>query len=290
MAKVKGGLGKGLNALIPANKESLTVSTPPKGDTHKISIQEIRPNKDQPRKHFDKDKLETLVDSIKSHGLIQPIVVRPIEQGYQIVAGERRWKACREAGLKEIPCVIKEMDQRVGLEIALIENLQREDLNAIEESSAYKQLMELYGLTQEELSQVVGKSRPHIANTLRLLNLDEKLKQMVVNEEITSGHARALLRLEDKNLQLETAQKIIEDELSVRETEVLVESLLRVKTKKEQRTQKIKDYHLVSLEDSLKSLLGTKVNIVTGKKKGRIEIEYYSDEELERLIELFQRV
>ncbi|AOT73110.1 ParB/RepB/Spo0J family partition protein [Geosporobacter ferrireducens] len=287
---MKGGLGKGLNALIPASKEPLAVNIPPKGDAYKVSIQEIRPNKDQPRKHFDKDKLETLVDSIKAHGLIQPIVVRPIEQGYEIVAGERRWKASREAGLKEIPCIIKEMDQRTGLEIALIENLQREDLNAIEEASAYKQLMEFYGLTQEELSQVVGKSRPHIANTLRLLNLGEKIKQMVVNEEITSGHARALLRLTDKNLQLETAQKVMENQLSVRETEVLVDNLLTVKIKKEQPAQKVKDYHLVSLEDSLKSLFGTKVNIVKGKKKGKIEIEYYSDEELERLIDLFQRV
>ncbi|SHJ39408.1 chromosome partitioning protein, ParB family [Geosporobacter subterraneus DSM 17957] len=289
MAKVKGGLGKGLNALIPANKEPLTASNPQKGEPYKISIQEIRPNKDQPRKHFDKEKLETLIDSIKTHGLIQPIVVRPVDQGYEIVAGERRWKASIEAGLKEVPCIIKEMDQRTGLEIALIENLQREDLNAIEEAGAYRQLMELYGLTQEELAQVVGKSRPHIANTLRLLNLGEKLKQMVVEDKITSGHARALLRIEDKQQQLETAQKIVENQLSVRETEILVDNIITVKEKKK-ANNKMKDYHLVSLEDALKSLLGTKVNIVKGKKKGKIEIEYYSDEELERLIELFQRV
>lgn len=289
MAKVKGGLGKGLNALIPASKEPLAASTPQKGEPYKISIQQIRPNKDQPRKHFDKEKLETLVDSIKTHGLIQPIVVRPIGQGYEIVAGERRWKASIDAGLKEVPCIIKEVDPRTGLEIALIENLQREDLNAIEEAGAYRQLMELYGLTQEELAQVVGKSRPHIANTLRLLNLGEKLKQMVIEDEITSGHARALLRIEDKQQQLEAAQKIVENQLSVRETEVFVDNIITAKEKKK-ANKKIKDEHLVSIEDALKDLFGTKVNIVKGKKKGKIEIEYYSDEELERLIELFQRV
>lgn len=290
MAKVKGGLGKGLNALIPdSTTTGLLKPFLEKGDVQRISINDIQPNRNQPRKFFDKEKLDVLVESIKLHGLIQPIMVKPLEKGYEIVAGERRWKASREAGLKEIPCIIRTLDARAGLEIALIENLQREDLNPVEEANAYKLLMEGHGLTQEQLSHAVGKSRPHIANTVRLLNLEDRLQQMLIKEEITSGHARALLRMEDKNKQWEIGQAIFKNGLSVRETEALMDNMLAEKEKKETKNR-TKDIYLTSIEDALKRVLGTKVSINKGRNKGKIEIEYYSDEDLERLIELLQKV
>lgn len=288
MAKVKGGLGKGLNALIPDRRPEIEAVVPKRGDVHKISIHEIRPNRSQPRKDFAKERLETLADSIRVHGIIQPIVIRPVEEGYEIVAGERRWRAAREAGLKEIPCIVKDLNDRQGMEIALIENLQREDLNPIEEALAYESLMDHYNLTQEEIAQAIGKSRPHIANTMRLLNLDEGIQEMLIQNKITSGHARALLRLENAALQRKIAKEVAEKGLSVRETEALVTKILEGKIKKEP-PKKTKDTSLLFLEDALKSILGTKVNIIQGKKKGKIEIEYYSDEELERLVDLLQK-
>ena len=288
MAKIRGGLGKGLNALIPDGKMQMEEKQPLKIDSHKIPIQDICPNREQPRKKFAREKIDALVASIKLHGVIQPIVVRPLEKGYEIVAGERRWRASREAGLKEIPCIIKEMNDRQGVEIALIENLQREDLNPMEEAMAYKRLMDAYKVTQEEISAAVGKSRPHITNTIRLLNLDEGIQEMVISEELTSGHARTLLRILDVEMRHEIAKRIIQNNLSVRETEELVSNLLE-KKEKSIKPVKEKDRGLFFIEESLKTLLGTKVNIVKGKKKGKIEIEYYSDEELERIIEIINK-
>jgi ParB family chromosome partitioning protein len=288
LSKIKGGLGKGLNALIPEKKIEPVVVEVKKGDALKISINEIKPNRSQPRKDFAKDKLETLVDSIKKHGVIQPIVVRTSDIGYEIVAGERRWRAAREAGLKEIPCIIKVLNDQQGMEVALIENLQRENLNPIEEALAFKSLLNTYQLTQEQISSAIGKSRPHIANTMRLLNLDETIQRMLVENQITSGHARAILRLENSSLQQKLGKEVVEKGLSVREAEALVARLLDGKIKKEiPKAQK--DTGLLSLEETLKILLGTKVSIVKGKKKGKIEIEYYSDDELERLIDYFQK-
>ncbi|WZL73152.1 ParB/RepB/Spo0J family partition protein [Clostridiaceae bacterium 35-E11] len=288
MAKARSGLGKGLNALIPEKKPNIDKVQSIHKDIHKVHIHEIKPNREQPRKFFDTEKLDALTESVKIHGIIQPILVRPIKNGYEIVAGERRWKAAKEAGLKEIPCIIKEIDEKQGMELALIENLQREDLNPIEEALAYKVLMETYHLKQEEISLSVGKSRPYIANTIRLLNLTEEVRNMVRDNRLTSGHARVLLRIEDKKLQKEIAEKIVANQLSVRETESLVGSIIEKKAKKNSVKEE-RDSNLVFLEDNLKRLLGTKVNIVTGKKKGKIEIEYYSEEELNRLIEWLQR-
>ncbi|MDF2548634.1 MAG: chromosome partitioning protein ParB [Anaerosolibacter sp.] len=288
MTKMKGGLGKGLNALIPERKIEPAVIEAKKGDALKISIHDIKPNRSQPRKDFAKDKLETLVDSIKLHGVIQPIVVRAVDIGYEIVAGERRWRAAREAGLKEIPCIIKELNDQQGMEIALIENIQRENLNPIEEALAFKSLLDTYHLTQEQISKAIGKSRPHIANTMRLLNLHETIQEMLIENQITSGHARAILRLESASLQQKLSKEVVERGLSVRETEALVTKVLDGKMKKEISKDQ-KDIGLLNLEETLKMLLGTKVSIVKGKKKGKIEIEYYSDDELERLIDYFQK-
>ncbi|MFT9495956.1 ParB/RepB/Spo0J family partition protein [Anaerosolibacter sp.] len=285
---MKGGLGKGLNALIPERKIEPAVIEVKKGDALKISINDIKPNRSQPRKDFAKDKLETLVDSIKLHGVIQPIVVRAVDIGYEIVAGERRWRAAREAGLKEIPCIIKELNDQQGMEIALIENIQRENLNPIEEALAFKSLLDTYHLTQEQISKAIGKSRPHIANTMRLLNLHETIQEMLIENQITSGHARAILRLESASLQQKLGKEVVERGLSVRETEALVTKVLDGKMKKEISKDQ-KDIGLLNLEETLKMLLGTKVSIVKGKKKGKIEIEYYSDDELERLIDYFQK-
>ncbi|WP_132243811.1 ParB/RepB/Spo0J family partition protein [Marinisporobacter balticus] len=284
--KKRSGLGKGLGALIPEGKKS-EIESSNKGEIQKIHIDMIKPNKEQPRKHFDQERMDALVSSIKSHGILQPIVVRPIDQGYEIVAGERRWKASRQAELKEIPCIIKELNEKERMEIALIENLQREDLNPIEEAFAYKTLMENYKLTQEQISYSIGKSRPYIANTVRLLNLTKKAQEMVMNNLLSSGHARALLRIEDAKLQREIGENILANHLSVRETESLVEKIVDRKEEKPKK-QKTKEDTLTFIEDILKTRLGTKVSIIKGKKKGKIEIEYYSEEELTRLVELLQ--
>ncbi|QZY55064.1 ParB/RepB/Spo0J family partition protein [Crassaminicella profunda] len=287
MAKKRSGLGKGLSALIPERNTDIEEKKLPKGNIDKININKIKPNRNQPRKNFNQDKLETLAESIKNHGVLQPIVVRTIEEGYEIIAGERRWKACRYAGLKEIPCIIKEIDEKERMEIALIENLQREDLNPIEEALAYKTLMEAYELTQEQISSSIGKSRSYIANIVRLLNLTEEVKDMVMKNLLSNGHARVLLRIEDPKLQKQIGEKIFENNLSVRETESLVAKIIDNKEEK-QKKERVKDHTLIFIEDTLKTRLGTKVSIVKGKKKGKIEIEYYSDDELERLVELLQ--
>ncbi|MCT4605878.1 MAG: ParB/RepB/Spo0J family partition protein [Marinisporobacter sp.] len=287
MAKKRSGLGKGLSALIPERNADTEKKKEPKGEIDQVNINQIKPNRNQPRKNFNQEKLDTLAESIKNHGVLQPIVVRTIEEGYEIIAGERRWKACRQAGLKEIPCIIKDIDEKGRMEIALIENLQREDLNPIEEALAYKTLIESYQLTQEQISSSIGKSRPYIANIVRLLNLTDEVREMVIQNLLSNGHARALLRIEDPKIQKQIGEKIIENNLSVRETESLVGKIIENKEEKQKRNKE-KDHTLIFIEDTLKTRLGTKVNIVKGKKKGKIEIEYYSDEELERLVELLQ--
>jgi ParB family chromosome partitioning protein len=292
LAKAKRGLGKGLNALIPQSfEESILNNEKNSGESIKIlKVDDIKPNINQPRKHFDKEKIKALEESIISHGIIQPIIVRKLEKGYEIVAGERRWRAAKNKDLKEIPCIIKELDDEKLMELSLIENLQREDLNEIEEALAYKRLNEEFSMTQDKIGKTVGKSRPYIANTLRLLNLDDEVKEMIVEGKISGGHGRTLLRIENINLQREIASKIISETLTVRETEKLVSKLLdKDLARKKSFIKKEKDSDITYLEESLKEVLGTKVNIVNGKKKGKIEIEYYSDEDLERIIEFLKK-
>ncbi|SKC88908.1 ParB/RepB/Spo0J family partition protein [Maledivibacter halophilus] len=296
MAKAKRGLGKGLDALIPHKfEESVLDNTNSDGKIVKmINIDDIKPNKNQPRKYFDKDKIKSLEESISNHGIVQPIIVRKHEKGYEIVAGERRWRAAKNTKLKEIPCIIKELDNQELMELSLIENLQREDLNEIEEALAYKKLNEEFKMTQDKIANIIGKSRPYIANTLRLLNLNDEAKKMIIEGEISSGHGRALLRIEDDKLQKEIAFKINTEDLTVRETEKLVSRIIEKNrknnaVKKVNKVNKVKDSTIVYIEESLKEILGTKVNIVNGKKKGKIEIEYYSDDDLERIIEFLKK-
>ncbi|WFD10278.1 ParB/RepB/Spo0J family partition protein [Tepidibacter hydrothermalis] len=274
----KNRLGKGLSALIPNNN---TVSSDK--EIVNLKINQIYPNKEQPRKIFDQEKLSVLSESIKNYGILQPIVVKKEEDGYMIIAGERRFRAAKIANLKEMPAVVKDLPIKDIMEIALIENLQREDLNAIEEAIAYKSLIENYKVTQEEISEAVGKSRPHITNTLRLLNLDDRVINLVEEGQITPGHGKALLRIENKNIQYEIALRIIKERLSVREVETISKNMT---DKKEIKNKKVnKDPFIVNIEDKLRDVFGTKVNILKGKKKGKIEIEYYSDEELEGILE-----
>ena len=278
----KKGLGRGLQALIPEYR-----TEEPQG-VETINIAYIHPNQYQPRKQFDEDSLKELSESIKQHGVIQPIIVRKVDSGYQIVAGERRWRAAKIAGLSEIPAIVKDFDDLQVMEIALIENLQREDLNPIEEAKAYKALIEQFNLTQEEISKKIGKSRSVIANSIRLLNLDDRVQEMLVKGDITIGHAKVILSLPNKSLQYEAAKKVVEENLNVRETEDLVKNLLR---KNEKITKKLKsnkiDVHVKEIEDNLCSFLGTKVKISQkSKDRGIIQIEYYSEEDLTRIIEI----
>ncbi|MBC6004605.1 MAG: ParB/RepB/Spo0J family partition protein [Paeniclostridium sordellii] len=275
-------LGKGLGALIPNIKEELDSK-----DIVNIDINKIYANPDQPRKVFDGEKIEVLSSSIKNYGVLQPIVVKPDDFGkYMIIAGERRYRASKKANLKEMPAVIKDIPMKDLMEIALIENLQREDLNAIEEALAYKSLIDHYNVTQEEISEAVGKSRPHITNTLRLLNLSKKVMAMVEDNRITPGHGKALLRIPDHNIQLQIANRIMEEELSVRETEKLAKKILENENIVTEKKIKQKDIYIVDVEERLTNIFGTKVNISKGKKKGKIEIEYYNDEDLDSIVSL----
>lgn len=288
MVKARGGLGKGLNALIPQGDIQLQEEKSVKGEVFSVDIQKIRPNENQPRKNFNQDKLDSLISSIRIHGIIQPVIVRMVDGGYQLIAGERRWKAAMQAGLKKMPCVVKELEDRERMEVALIENLQREDLNSIEEAMAYKALMDGHNLTQEQISVAVGRSRPHVANTLRLLHLPDIIQMMIVNQNLTSGHARAILAIESQELMINTAKKVVANNLSVRETESLISEMMNKNKENKKSAKKSRDSDLVHIEDVLKGSLGTKVIIVKGKKKGKIEIEYYGEEELERLVEILQ--
>ncbi|SFJ68833.1 ParB/RepB/Spo0J family partition protein [Terrisporobacter hibernicus] len=274
-------LGKGLSALIPEINDEVD-----KKEIVQIKLSNIRPNKNQPRKEFDEDKIKALSDSIKNVGVIQPIVLKPTDEAnYMIIAGERRYRASIMAGKEEIPAVIKDIPVKDIMEIALIENLQREDLNAIEEALAYKSLIDNYKVTQEELSEAVGKSRPHITNTLRLLNLQKKVIKMIENGEITPGHGKALLRIENHDQQLEIANKIVKDDLSVRVVEEMAKKIICNKQVKKPENEQ-KDIYIIDVEERLSNIFGTQVNISKGKKKGKIEIVYNNQDELNDILSM----
>lgn len=274
-------LGKGLSALIPEINDEVD-----KKEIVQIKLSNIRPNKNQPRKEFDEDKIKALSDSIKNVGVLQPIVLKPTDEAnYMIIAGERRYRASIMAGKEEIPAVIKNIPVKDIMEIALIENLQREDLNAIEEALAYKSLIDNYKVTQEELSEAVGKSRPHITNTLRLLNLQKKIIKMIENGEITPGHGKALLRIENHDQQLEIANKIVKDDLSVRVVEEIAKKIISNRQVKKSENKQ-KDIYIIDAEERLSNIFGTQVNISKGKKKGKIEIVYNNQDELNDILSM----
>ena len=308
MAVKKGGLGKGLDSLIPSgapkNKKNITEEKKQpvkvvekvvekiveKPVEMKMKITEVEPNREQPRKNFDEDALLELAESIKQFGVLQPLLVQKKDDYYEIIAGERRWRAAKLAGLKEVPVIIKDFSDQEVVEIALIENIQREDLNAIEEAVAYKRLMEEFHLKQDEIAERVSNSRTAVTNAMRLLKLDERVQEMLIQDRLTGGHARALLSLEDGEKQYQLALKTVENHLSVREVERLVKELLKPKkAKKKADPERDMEVFFKDVEEKLKGVMGTKVSINRkDKNKGRIEIEYYSSAELERLIELLE--
>lgn len=287
MAKNR-GLGRGLKALIP---DDPLLSTDVSGELVEseklvfyVAINKVRPNADQPRKTFNRERLEELSASIKEHGILQPLVVRPENNGYTIIAGERRWRAATKAGLKEVPVIVKDLSPKDVLEIALIENVQREDLNPIEEAEAYGALVEHFNLTQGEIGIRIGKSRAAVANTMRLLNLPQSVRQEVLDRRISSGHARALLSLEDQEAMETLCQEIIAKDLSVRETEKRVKAMKE--PPKEEKTKKEKSPFITEVEDRLKMRFHTKVRISGRQEKGKIELDYYSVEDLNRILDL----
>lgn len=295
----KGGLGKGLDTLIPSGgskkpvtqpKQEIVVEKVVKKEEAMVKITEVEPNRDQPRKNFDEDALLELADSIRQFGVIQPLIVQKMDDYYEIIAGERRWRAAKLAGLKEVPVIIKNYTDQERVEISLIENIQRENLNPIEEALAFKRLLTEFSLKQDELAERVSKSRTAVTNSMRLLKLDERVQQMVVDEKISTGHARALLAMEDREIQFNLANKIFDEKLSVRETEKLMKALQT--EKKEKKSQKVEnDFIYKEIEDKIKMILGTKVTVNhKNNNKGRIEIEYYSNEELERIMELLESI
>ena len=252
-----------------------------------VRINQVEPNSEQPRKIFDQEKLDALAESIKNHGVVQPIIVRSEGPYYKIVAGERRWRAAKLAGLKTIPVIIKDITSREVMEIALIENLQREDLNPIEEAEAYEKLIEEYSITQEEVAKIVGKSRAAIANSVRLLTLTDEIKDMLTDGRLTSGHARTLITITDPKRQNELANTIAERKLSVRESEKLAASEGKPKRKTEKRKVMTKEsIEITELEEKLMAVYGTKINLVKAKEKGKIIFEFYSKDELDRIIEM----
>lgn len=291
----KKGLGRGLTALlgtdVPAEKSSSQLISPVTPDTEQLpmselSVTSIEPNRKQPRKQFDKEKIDALAESIREVGLIQPIVVKSADNGmYTIIAGERRWRAAKKAGLKKVPVIIKEYSEIEIAEIALIENLQREDLNPIEEAAGYRALIEEFSLTQDEVSKKMGKSRSAIANSLRLLTLGENISKLLIDGLLSAGHARALLSLEDESLREEAAQIIINDGLNVRQAEQLVKKITKPHKTKPQLSEEFK-IELDSISGKLCDRFGTKVNISHGDKKGKIEIEYYGNDDLDRILNL----
>lgn len=289
--KAKKGLGRGLGAFFDnAELDAVEEKTAESG-VKTVKIRDIEPNPDQPRKVFEKDALEALAQSIKEHGLIQPILVKKQSGGmYTIIAGERRWRASKLAGLAEVPCIEAEYSEQEVMEIALIENLQREDLNPIEESEGYRRLIEAFGLKQEEVAKRVGKSRSAVANSLRLNNLCDAVKKMLVDGELSQGHARALIPIEQAEKQLALAEKIVEEGLNVRQTEKLVTDFMadmpkKTKSKKDENA----DVYFRDLENRLSGTVGTKVRIRNGKNKGKIEIEYYNNSDLENILEKLEK-
>ncbi|MCR5481759.1 MAG: ParB/RepB/Spo0J family partition protein [Clostridia bacterium] len=298
-APKRSGLGKGLGALISETTEAVSIDSEnlnriedvKDGESQEnivylIDINKIKPNENQPRKHFNEEKLEELAASIKNHGVIQPVILRKVENGFEIVAGERRWRAARKAGLREIPGVVRVLTDEQNMLLAIIENMQREDLNPIEEAEAVSQMIGTYGFTQEEVSKSIGKSRPYITNSLRLLKLSEDVRAMVREGRLSAGHARALITIEDEKKQLELAKKAADEGLSVRETERLSNDS---KPKKAARPRK-KNADVLRLEEELKEAVGTKVNIRQSGKGGKVEILCYNREELERIIELLRGI
>ena len=283
MAAKKGGLGKGFNSLFIENSvEDVSVS-----NADKIKLIDIVTNREQPRKNFDEEALNDLAKSISKHGVLQPILVRPLQDGtYQIVAGERRWRASRIAGLTEIPAVVKEMSVEEAMAIALIENLQREDLNPIEESEGIQLLIDKYNLTQEDVSERLSKSRSAIANSLRLLKLPQKVKEYIGKNLISPGHAKCILALEDEEKIIEIADLIIKENLSVRETEALVKKL-KSKSSSQKKQSKKRDIFYDEVELALSESLGRKIQITAVKDKGSIKIEFFDKEDLQKLIKLF---
>ena len=311
MAGKKSGLGRGLDALFPEK----TVQSKPKTvktvkeekkvavDTKKSSQQEtsngermmkismIEPNREQPRKKFDEDALQELSESIKQYGILQPLLVSDKKDYYEIVAGERRWRAAKMAGLKEVPVVVKEFSTQEIVEISLIENIQREELNPVEEAMAYKRLIDEFHLKQDEIAERVSKSRTAVTNSMRLLKLDSRVQQMMVDEMISAGHARAILAISDPEQQYNAAMKVFDEKLSVRETEKLVKSILTPTKKKPVVSNPTEDAIYESLEEKMKGITGTRVFIHRKKNnKGKIEIEYYSRDDLDRIIDLFESI
>ena len=296
----KKGLGKGLDSLIPDNKSMKSVTSEKtveskedaaaKSGVQVMKINEVEPNRDQPRKNFDEDALLELSDSIKQFGVLQPLLVRKRKDYYEIIAGERRWRAAKLAGVKEVPVIEKEYTDQEILEIGLIENIQRENLNPIEEAIAYKKLLEEFNLKQDEVAERVSKSRTAVTNSMRLLKLSDKVQQMIIDDMISTGHARALLAIDDPELQYTLANKIFDEKLSVRETEKLVKEIKNPKKPKEKKPV-ANSFIYQDLEEKMKSVFGTKVSIASkGKGKGKIEIEYYSDDELEHLFDMMMSI
>lgn len=298
---VKRGLGKGLGALIPEGEDKAPEKTKvvEKIVEKKVvvkepaevylKINEVEPNRDQPRTRFDEDALHELADSIKQYGIIQPLIVKKREDYYEIIAGERRWRAAKIAGLKQVPVVIKDYSEQQIMEVALIENIQREDLNPIEEAQAYQRLIKEYNLKQDEVAEKVSKSRTAITNSMRLLKLDERVQKMLVDEMISSGHARALLGIEDGEKQYNIALKVFDERLSVREVEKLVKNINKPEKRKEVILPE-NDFVYRDMEEKLKEAVGTKVVIHNkNNNKGKIEIEYYSQYDFERIVELLKR-
>lgn len=278
----KKGLGKGLDALFAED-------TAEKNGVMEVKITEVMPNKNQPRKNFDEEKLEALSDSIKEHGVIQPIIVTKNDDFYTIVAGERRWRAAKKAGIKKIPVIVRDYDDLAIRQIALIENLQREDLNPIEEAMGYRSLMDEYNFTQEEISEKLGKSRSAIANSVRLLTLDEYAREKLIAGEITEGHARCALSVPAGVVREFFINRIIEEGLNVRQAEVLAKDLSNPKEPKKERVQSAFKIELDRISRNLEQFLGTKVKLSGNSKKGKIEIEYYGNADLERLLDIIKR-
>lgn len=299
MVAKKSGLGKGLDSLIPTQsprksatkeKKQEVVETVIKKEEVMVKITEVEPNRDQPRKNFDEDALLELAESIKQFGIIQPIIVQKRDDYYEIIAGERRWRAAKIAGIKEVPVIIKEYSDQEIVEISLIENIQREDLNPIEEAQAFKRLLEEFNLKQDEVAERVSKSRTSVTNSMRLLKLDERVQQMVIDDMISSGHARALLGVKDHEEQFKIAMKVFDEKLSVREIEKLVKSIGKEKPEKKKPVIE-NSFIYKDIEEKIKGILGTKVYVNhKNDNKGKIEIEYYSNDELERLLDLFETI
>jgi len=281
MATRKHGLGKGLGALIPEEQEKTGNAT------INIPMNLIKANEEQPRKNFDQQKIVQLAESIKEHGVVQPIVLKKEGNTYTIVAGERRWRAAKSLALKEIPAVVMDLTEKQVLEISLIENIQREDLNPIEEAIAYKRLLNEFNLTQEELAKRIGKSRVTVTNILRLLNLDERVQDYLIDGVITEGHGRALLSIENHDMQYKIAQTIIDEGLNVREIEKLIKDFGKEQTNKEKKIGTVNPFYN-DIKDRLEVYFGTRVAISNKKDKGKIEIEYYSEDDLQRILDILK--